>query len=172
MKNLLFIVPCLIAISCGNTSSNVSAPATPHLQDTTLTNKSTDTVGKIDFESIKRYQPGAKGEWYNAIIRPINPSKDDYKGYCKYIVREILKTANDKNLTIIIYDDKKACTLYESINDGVLLSKKDYKYSSDHVIASYIGQSPFPDEPSYDLEYFMDNESVAKKYHSHETYKP
>src|ERR1039457_1560278 len=120
MKKLILIVACFIALSAAAQEK------------------------KINYELHIRKDGG--DTYYSAIIRPINPAKDDYKAYCRYIVKDILKKGIIKEIVIYIFDNKKAYELsksHENDNTDNLTYAKADKWDRDsrfylsHVICNY-----------------------------------
>ncbi len=94
-----------------------------------------DSNSLIGFElhsTIYPLQCGAHKEC-SVVVRSMDPSKDDYKTYCKDIVKELLTMYGNSNTTINIYDSFEAYSL--ATDDNRLLSLKEEQYINQHKIA-------------------------------------
>ncbi len=110
-------------------------------------------------------------DWYTAIIRPINPAKDDYKAYCRYIVKDIAKKAGTNKMVVEIVDNRKAYELYEikHLQNGNILNRNDMGFVEKHTVGAY--QGGLPGEPdTYELVFYED--AGLKQYKGRETFKP
>ena len=77
----------------------------------------------------------------SAVIRAIDPAKDDYKTYCKSVINDIVKTMGTDHIEITLYDDDKAYELLEiqSAQQMEMLTDVDFDSVSQHVVATYYG---------------------------------
>ena len=110
---------------------------------------------------------------YCAIIRTIDPLKDDYKTYCKSVVSDIIKTGGTDKIVVYIYDSSEAYALYEVdvLTRFRLLTEQESDLVDRHLIATFYGNRPdyYEDNSKYTLSYY----EYANNGHSeHESYMP
>ncbi len=145
MKNVLVLVLCMVTGLCYGQQK------------------------KIDYQLIKRAD---KSGWYSAIVREINPAKDDYKAYCRYIVADAEKKIGNDQFVICIYDSKKARDIYDITYTKRILSKDERNYMYTHTVALYSGKMPV-DGMDYELSFYTDCVGTDKaKYRGREVFKP
>ena len=111
---------------------------------------------------------------YSAIIKSINPAKDDYKTNCRSIISDIVKTTGNPTLEINIYDDYQAYTLSEE-NDALeymSLSKCASDSLLKHIVATYDGYI-YGDYEAYGQNYVLAFYPQANnRYSEQEKYEP
>lgn len=179
MKKVISLLSIVTVIGCGE-----NRPSDTYLNQEVkpLEVKKADSViekpeKEITYAIFKRRRiSGEACEWYSAVIRHINPSKDDYKAYCRYIVRDIIKHNGNDNLMILIYDDLKACHYEEApyeegdsyIMPNAATIRAQEKYINKHEIGSYSGYVPVEGASNYELSYYED---ANNKYTETENYK-
>ena len=111
---------------------------------------------------------------YSAIIKSVNPGKDDYKTNCRSVISDIVKTTGNATLEINIYDDYPSYALNEE--EGTLQSMSLSKEASDsmlkHIVATYSGYIYGEYETygeNYILEYYP---QTSNRYREKEKYEP
>jgi hypothetical protein len=78
-----------------------------------------------------------------AIIKKIDPAKDNYKLYSRAIVADIISAIGTSDIDVTIYDDYQAYTLAE-LNGGQefkMLTKIEEDSINDHTVANYHARS-------------------------------
>ena len=80
-----------------------------------------------------------------AIIRKVDPTKDDYRNYCRLVVSDIVKTAHTDTLIVYIYDSNEAYELYETkfLRQYQNLDTTESNIVNEHFIATYTGKRDF-----------------------------
>jgi len=111
---------------------------------------------------------------YSAIIKNVNPEKDDYKTNCRSVISDIIKTTGTATLEINIYDDYQSYSLNEE--EGTLQSMSLSKDASDsmlkHIIATYDGYI-YGDYETYGENYTLEYYPLANnRYTEKEKYEP
>ena len=124
-------------------------------------------VKKIDYVLHLRTENVAGATpWYSAVIRNIDPAKDDYKAYCRYLVSEVGRKVGGPNFVLYIYDNAKAYNRYEVdfLQHRKMLGPEARAYIHRHAVGAY-------DENN--IVYFEDCDDPAiKKFKGHEHYRP
>ncbi len=94
---------------------------------------------------------------YSAVIRHIDPAKDNYKTYCKYVIHDIVKTAGTGKIYISLYDDDHAWELSEVKFKQQFkpLNKPEQDSVDKHAVATYNG-GIYDDEHTHRLNFFPD----------------
>lgn len=94
-----------------------------------------DSNSLIGFELHSTVYPLQNGEHKvcSVVVRSMDPQKEDYKTYCKDIVKELLSMYGNSNTTVNIYDSFEAYSL--ATDDDRLLSLKEEQYINQHKIA-------------------------------------
>lgn len=108
-----------------------------------------------------------------AIIKNVDPAKDDYKTYCKLVVNDIVRTSGTDKLVVYIYDSNEAYELYENkfLYQYKNLDTNESSLVDRHLIATYTGSR----NNSYDyytgpqLAYY---ENAHNGRNESETYQP
>jgi len=123
---------------------------------------------KIDYELYKsRY---GYHDQYSAIVRPINPGKEDYKAYCRYVAKDIIKKAGSNKILIAIYDNKQAYTSYQSSNNNP--TTKQYNFIKQHTVGQYSGVIIDDETANHMLTYYLDCDGTPlAKYQGQEKIK-
>ena len=82
---------------------------------------------------------------YCAVIRQVDPAKDDYKTYCKLVISDIIKTTGTDKLVVYIYDSNEAYELYETkfLQHYTNLDTVEMNTVNEHSIATYTGKREF-----------------------------
>lgn len=96
-----------------------------------------DSASLIGFELhsfTRRYGSDVHKEC-SVIVRSINPSKDDYRTYCKDVVDDVVKMYGAENITINIYDSFEAYSLV--VDESKLLSREEELFISNHRVAVF-----------------------------------
>lgn len=78
-----------------------------------------------------------------AIIKKIDPAKDNYKLYSRAIVADIISAIGTSDIDVTIYDDYQAYVLAE-LNSGKqfkLLTRVEEDSINDHTVATYHARS-------------------------------
>ena len=100
------------------------------------TSDSADDLVAYEFHKRK----GDNGVDYDcsAIIRRMNPAKDNYKMYCKAVIVDIMTSLNTDNLNVTIYDDYQAYVLSEiKSNQFGGISQVETDSVNKHIVAMY-----------------------------------
>ncbi len=182
MKKLISIIACFIALSVNAQPVKDTTKDRPTLKNGKAAKDGKTTKDEQAAEDLQptkeivykihKRQSMVETEWYSAVIRPIKPEKDDYKAYCRYIVKEIWEKSKTDKLVIVIYDDNIAYYTYEGLSSGHVLSKSQASFVYQHIIAVYDGKIDDPKKgESYQLNFYEEAEGDLKKYKEHETYK-
>ncbi|MCW3122237.1 MAG: hypothetical protein JWQ38_1729 [Flavipsychrobacter sp.] len=103
---------------------------------TIATSDSADDLVAYEFHKRK----GDNGVDYScsAIIRRMNPAKDNYKKFCKAVIVDIMTSLNTDNVDVTIYDDYQAYVLGEIKSNrfgGISQAESDSVNS--HIVAMY-----------------------------------
>ena len=206
MKKLILVSLCAIAVyGCSSQKTKDTPPmdttyngaglvSPPHTN--APTKDSMPDKNAIPYESCKKLTKAFDGtywECWDVVIRPINPSKDDYKAICRYIITDIIsqKGANKHGLSISIYDNKEAFCFDSSgmyDNPGFEMDdnkakikammakwKKGAEFADKHRICIYMGEIPSygktDDSEDYML-HFYDGMGGGYKYKGEEKFRP
>ena len=108
---------------------------------------------------------------YCAVIRNIDPAKDDYKAYCRSVVADIIKTEGNNRIWVTIYDSNEAYDLYE-VRFSQQYQNLDTAQSGiveKHHVATYVGNSDSDYGTHHQLSYYEDAKNGLAQ---HETYQP
>ncbi len=134
-----------------------------------LATKANGQQTKIDYQLIKY---GDTGNLYSVVINIVDPAKDDFKAWCRYIVADVKTKTGINNLTINIFDIKQAQYLFDITSKRRELPKADLDYIHAHHVANYNGKI---DETakSYQLVFYPGcSDTPLKKYMGKEDFKP
>jgi len=115
---------------------------------------SDDSSSLIGFElhTVQQQSGYQTHQECSVIVKAMDPHKDDYKTYCKDIVKDLVDMYGSKNITISIYDSFEAYSLV--VNDDQLLTDKDAALVKSHVLAVFDSKPDDADERSCWLTYF------------------
>ncbi len=96
----------------------------------------------IAYEFHVRNEDGRTPEC-SAIIKKVDPSRDDYKTFCRSVVADIVKTMGTDRISISIYDDYEAYDLSEvkSAQQFKILNNNELDSVSKHTVAVYTGDT-------------------------------
>ena len=137
----------------------------------TVNNADTQTL--YAYELHKRKATQDELPEFCAIIKNVDPSKDDYKTYCRSVIADIVKTEGTDKLLVYIYDSNEAYELYE--NKFLLhynnLDTNEIDIVDKHLVASYIGNRNvgFDYAVTHKLAYY---ENAHNSHTESETYQP
>ena len=111
------------------------------------------------YELHRRQIPQDDMPEYCAVVRNIDPARDDYKAYCRAVVADIMKTTGSKKIIVYVYDSNEAYHLYEVrfLLQLQNLDAREMATVNDHHIATYIGERANGDyEVSRQLSFYED----------------
>lgn len=106
-----------------------------------------------------RYESSNYGRYteYEAVIRNINPAKDDYKMYCKEVIRDIKKTTGKERIGVSIYDSYEAFYLNHSeLKKKRFIDTSEAKFIAQHTVATYHGDIDYSGDCNCSLIYYPD----------------
>lgn len=110
---------------------------------------------------------------YCAIIRKVDPAKDDYKAYCRLVVSDIVHSVGNDKIVIYIYDSNEAYELYETkfLEHYTNLDIAEQNTVDEHLVATYTGMRAWGEDYSatHQLSYY---ENARNGKAEHEIYKP
>jgi len=117
---------------------------------------------------------------FSAIIKSMDPGKDDYKIYCRSIVADIVKMAGTNQVKITVYDDVESFEMSEvklvhdssAVDDAAQMearNKKDYDPAGTHLIGAYSGRYTEDPNVSGQLVYYP---NANNHYSESENYDP
>lgn len=176
----LFIltIACLVAVvifAQGNrpAASDTPVPSAQPLPDVAAkpTEEKLPTKA-IDYKLYKRDQPG-ECAWYAAVVRPLDPSNEDYRAYARYVTASIAAKAQTANIIVAIYDNTKAYQLYEikHIRNRAILNREEMDFVNAHTVGMYTGYLSADPDGAYVLTYYPDCEAT-RAFRGHEKYRP
>ncbi len=178
MRNVFYFGILILMAGCSSSEVKVGNENVAPAQTESVTAaapvapvKESLAIKEITYDVIKT-QFGDRAVWYDACIKEINPAKDDYKAYCRFIVADLVKKYGTNKIAVAIYDSKKAQQLY-GVNyqqKHQILNKNDKNYVSQHTIGLYAGGLD-GDPDTYELSYYTDAEGM-KQYKGRENFKP
>lgn len=178
MKRTIYFALLFLVVGCANDEVKVESVTTAPTQTESVTAtapvnpvKESLAMKEITYDVIKTTL-GNRGAWYDVCIKEINPSKDDYKAYCRFIVSDLAKKNGTNKMVVAIYDSKKAQQLY-GVNyqqKHQILDKNDKGIVSQHMVGLYAGGLD-GDPDTYELSYYTDAEGM-KQYKGRENFKP
>ncbi len=142
-----FVVLLLMLIACGN--GNVKEKKLIKVSDTVKVEFPYRTINAPDSNSYliayEFHTGNSDDSRYlecSAVIKSIDPTKDDYKTICRSVVADIIKTTGTDNIAIYIYDNYEAYTLAE-LKYGQqfkVLNKTETDTVELHRVADYYGK--------------------------------
>jgi len=105
-----------------------------------------------------------------AIIKNIDPAKDDYKTYCRSVISDIVKTAGAENLEVYVYDDNEA---YEASEvrlgeEFKGINKSEMDSLEQHLVAVYHGKMN-DDDDNFTLYFYQ---QAHNRYTENEAFEP
>lgn len=124
---------------------------------------------KIDYQLIKY---GDTGNLYSVVINIVDPAKDDFKAWCRYIVADVKTKTGINNLTINIFDGKHAQHLFDITNKRRELAKADIDYINERHVANYNGKTDDAAKSNQLVFYPGCSDTPLKKYMGKEDLKP
>ena len=124
---------------------------------------------KIDYQLTK---PSDTGSLYSVVIKTVDPAKDDYKAWCRYIVSDVKSKTGINNLTINIFDIKQAQYLFDITSKRKGLPKADIDNIHAHHIAYYNGKTDDAAKSNKLVFYPGCSDTPLKKYMGKEDLKP
>jgi len=106
-----------------------------------------------------------------AVIKNIDPSKEDFKNYCRAIIADIIKSVGTDEIAIYIYDDTEAYRLSEVDYPGVYkdVNKEEADLIKQHTIAIYSGDIGGYDEDNHTISYYS---LAGSRFTGKEIYNP
>lgn len=153
-KRSPYFIPFLILLAAIALSYAYLSPArklkteqpqtyTPHktLYKTILSNEDTDEL--IGFElhtDTNIYSHSCNGtiHEYNAIVKNIDPTTDDYKHLCRKVITDIIDTCGvTQNIKVNVFDSFEAYCLYYKEKDDFTAGFTSSGIISSHLVASY-----------------------------------
>jgi hypothetical protein len=100
-----------------------------------------DSTHQLLAYEFHAYKGDGHGADYScsAIIKKIDPAKDNYKLYSRAVIADIINTMNTDDIEVNIYDDYNAFVLAEQNNGNVfkLLTKAEEDSVCRHTVATY-----------------------------------
>jgi hypothetical protein len=129
---------------------------------------------KNDSEDQGYYGESVKYAKFSAIIKNIDPTKDDYKTYCKSIIADITKTTGTATLEVSIYDNSETYELAEikyAKQHGVL-NKSEMDSVAKHTIANYCGEIYGENQEYGENDILLYYPEAGNRYTTQEKYDP
>ena len=108
----------------------------------------------------------------SAIVRELNPEKDDYKALCKDVIDDIVAGARTRKIVVNIYDNDSAYQIFEinAIQNYGMVDTNDMKLYGKHFVAAY--ESYMYDEDDNDANSITFYQYGKDKYDETEHYVP
>ena len=145
MKYLIIGIIILVLSSCGSDVNKVKVNNEPQNINNSdnLSTINLDSSNKIQYDiiSVNNY-PNLKNTnevEITILISSINPEEKKYIGYCKYIVKDIMKTYKYDNINIRIYDNKESILFDEKFWDDNTLNYSESNILGNHYICEFSG---------------------------------
>ena len=119
---------------------------------------------------------------FGAILKSIDPARDDYKMYCRAIIADVVKMAGTDAIIVTIYDDYESFELSElrPVHDLSALNEAEQSevsfqdkssYVNKHFIACYYGHDHGHDN-EVSSGYLFFYPQANNHYHETENYQP
>ncbi len=165
-KRIIYILPCIIIVAFVVTLSGFDffnypyKKFTKNKSDSLLPYRaitSIDSSGKLlPYILHKNVGDEINSQEFTAIIKSINPAKDDYKVYCKSIIADIAKSITTNGITVYIFDDEKAGELHQAgyIGQVSFLDSAETVLVEKHTVAVYNGHMPDERWENYTISFY------------------
>lgn len=130
-----------------------------------------DSSRLIAYEFHKSEGDGGRFLACSAIIRNIDPARDDYKTWCRSIIADIIKTSGTDKIEVCIYDNYEAYLLSE-VKAGQHfepLTKGESDTVDRHTVATYYGDIDDYYENGHTLRFYSE---AHNHYTETEVYEP
>lgn len=123
--------------TAGSISSNKDAAIRPYR----VTNATNGNLGLLGYSFHRNDSGSNEYQDCSAVIRNIDPEKDDYKTYCKSVIADIIKIAGNDKIALSIYDDNGAYELSELkyCQQYKVLDRAETDSVKRHTVAVYYG---------------------------------
>lgn len=167
----------VLMIICGKEKQPAEKHPIAHLPQKTLyktiynPDNALDVVG-FELHEDEPYDDGnTKCACFNAVVRNLDPDKDNYKSICRDIITDIIHTCGDKEVRVNIYDSFEAYKLAVDDNDGRrILTTKEEQYANEHRVATYCAavNDDYYGEDAYCITFYPDacNRRIEKEMYS------
>jgi hypothetical protein len=107
----------------------------------------------------------------SAIIKNIDPAKDNYKTVCKSIIADVVRTTSTDRIELTIYDNYEAYELGELkyAQKYMVLSSSENDTVNRHTIATYLGDPNDNYNTNHTLYFYPE---AKNRFTEHELYEP